>query len=148
MVAQRNQRLGFPPLGSRRLMTASTLLMRTAATTGRAVQVFRVGYGMVLALAPAPAIRLATGHAPGRRPCQVARILGARHLIQAALTAVAPRPGFAVGSQVDAVHATSMVMLGAVSRAERRAALTDALAEAGLAVAGLAASPSSELRSQ
>lgn len=108
----------------------------------------RVGYGMVLVLAPAPAIRLASGHAPGRRACQVARILGIRHLIQAALTAVAPRPGFAVGSQVDAVHATSMVMLGAVSRAERRAALTDALTEAGLAVAGLAASPGSELWSQ
>jgi hypothetical protein len=97
----------------------------------------RVGYGMVLVLAPGPAIRIATGHFPSRRTCLVAQVLGTRHLIQATLTAATPRPGvFAIGGQVDAVHTASMLLLAAVSPAGRRAALTDALTEAALAAAG------------
>ena len=66
---------------------------------------------------------------------------GARHLIQAALTALAPKPTvLAVGGQVDAVHAASMLLLAAVSRAGRRAALTDALTEAAFTAAGSSAS--------
>jgi len=112
-----------------------------AAAGGRALQVIRAGYGMVLILVPGPAIRLATGRLPSRRTCRVAQVLGTRHLIQATLTAAAPRPGmFAIGTQVDAVHTASMLLLAAVSRAERRAVLTDALAEAAFAAAGLPAS--------
>jgi hypothetical protein len=115
--------------------------MRAAADGGRALPVIRAGYGMVLLLAPGPAIRLATGRLPGPRTRRVARVLGIRHLIQATLTAAAPRPAtFAVGGQVDAVHTASMLLLAAVSRAGRRAALTDALAEAALAAAGFSAS--------
>lgn len=92
---------------------------------------------MVLVLAPGPAIQLCTGRPPSRRVCLVARALGVRHLIQAALSAAAPRPEvLALGGQVDTVHTASMLMVAAVSRAGRRAALTDALAEAVLAVAG------------
>ena len=87
------------------------------------------------------AIQLATGRLPGRRACLVARVLGARHLAQAALTAVVPRPGtFAAGGEIDAVHATSMLLLAAASKPERRAALADALAEAAFAAAGLSIS--------
>ncbi len=100
----------------------------------------RAGYGMALVLAPGPAIRLATGRLPSRRACRVARVLGARHLVQAALTALAPLPGMlAVGGQVDAVHTASMLLLAAVSRAGRRAALTDALTEAAFAATGVSA---------
>jgi hypothetical protein len=68
-------------------------------------------------------------------------VLGTRHLVQAALTAVVPRPDVAaIGGQVDAVHTASMLLLAAVSRAGRRAALTDALTEAAFAAAGLSAS--------
>ena len=67
----------------------------------------------------------------------MARVLGTRHLIQAALTAAAPRPAvLAIGGQVDAVHTASMVLVAAVSRAGRRAALTDALTEAAFTAAG------------
>ena len=117
-------------------MTASTRHTRAAAG-GRALQVIRAGYGMVLILAPGPAIRLATGRLPSPRTCRVAQVLGARHLIQATLTVMAPRPGmFAIGAQVDVVHTASMLLLAVVSRAERRAVLTDALAEAAFAAAG------------
>jgi hypothetical protein len=111
------------------------------------VQAIRAGYGMVLVLVPRPAIRLATGRTPSRRACQVARVLGIRHLLQAALTAVMPGPGLlAIGGQIDAVHATSMMLLAAVSRAERRAALTDALTEAAFAAAGFSASARAQTR--
>jgi hypothetical protein len=109
--------------------------------TVRGLQVARATYGAALVLAPDPAIRLATGHLPSRRACRVARVLGARHLIQAGLTAAAPgRALFALGGQVDTVHTASMLLLAAVSRAGRRAALTDALTEAALAAAGFSAS--------
>jgi hypothetical protein len=97
----------------------------------------RAAYGATLVLLPGPAIRLATGRIPSRRTCRVARALGARHLVQATLTAVAPAPGaLALGGQVDAAHTASMLLVAAVSRAGRRAALTDALTEAAFATAG------------
>jgi hypothetical protein len=101
----------------------------------------RVGYGAALVLMPGTTIFLATGRLPSRRTRRVAQLLGARHLAQAALTAAAPGPEvFAIGGRVDAVHAASMLLLAAVSRAGRSAALTDALAEAALAAAGFSAS--------
>lgn len=108
---------------------------------GYVLQVIRAGYGLALVLAPGPLIRLATGRPPSRRTCWTARVLGARHLVQSALTAAAPQPAvFVVGGQVDTLHATSMLLLAAVSRGGRRAALTDALTEAGFAAAGFAVS--------
>jgi hypothetical protein len=101
----------------------------------------RVAYGAALVLAPGPAIRLANGRLASRRVRRVARVLGARHLIQATLTALAPGPGvLAAGGQVDAVHTASMLLLAAASPAGRRAALADALAEAAFAAAGFSAS--------
>ena len=108
----------------------------------------RAAHGAALVLAPGPAIRLTTRRLPSRRMCRVARVLGARHLIQAALTGAAPEPRvLAAGGQVDAVHTASMLLLAAVSRAGRRAALTDALtgaafAAAGFCVAGVSPGPS------
>ncbi len=99
--------------------------------TARGLQKVRAAYGAALVLVPGAVIWLATGQLPSRRACRVAQVLGARHLIQAALTAAAPDPAvLAIGGQVDAVHAGSMLLLAAVSRAGRRAALTDALIEA------------------
>jgi hypothetical protein len=109
---------------------------------GRALTTTRASYGVALVLAPGPVILLATGRLPGRRARRVACLLGARHLLQAALTAAAPLPGvFAAGAAVDALHATSMLMLAAVDRSARPAALTDALFESLFAGAGFFASP-------
>ena len=97
----------------------------------------RAGYGVMLVAAPGAVIRLVTGQPSGRRERGVARLLGARHLVQAAITALAPVPGvLAAGAGVDALHTTSMIMLAAVDRRARRAALTDALAEGLFAAAG------------
>jgi len=108
-----------------------------APAPGHALQVIRAGYGLALILVPGPLIRLATGRPPGRRTCWTARVLGTRHLVQTALTAAAPQPAvFAVGAQVDTLHATSMLLLAAVSQDGRRAALADALTEAAFAATG------------
>jgi hypothetical protein len=115
----------------------------TAKAAGRRalLQLTRASYGVALVMAPGPVIRLATGSLPRRRARRIAQLLGARHLVQAALTAVTPRPAvFALGAEVDAAHAASMVMLAASDKAWRRTALTDALAESLFAAAGLSAS--------
>ena len=109
--------------------------------TARGLQKVRATYGAVLVLVPGPVIWLATGQLPSRQASRVAQVLGTRHLIQAALTAAAPEPAvLAIGRQVDVVHTASMLLLAAVSRAGRRAALTDALIEAAFAAAGFSAS--------
>jgi hypothetical protein len=122
-------------------VTTPTGRRADAPGPGYALQVARAGYGLALVLAPGPLIRLAAGRPPSRRACWTARVLGARHLVQTALTAAAPQPAvFAVGGRVDTLHATSMLLLAAVSRGGRRAALTDALTEAAFAAVGFAAS--------
>lgn len=120
-------------------MTAGAPPVAVPPAGGRALQLARAGYGVALVLAPGPLIRLVTGAPPTRRACQVARLLGARHLAQATLTTLAPQPGvFAAGTGIDVLHATSMLMLAAIDRAARRTALADAVAEAALAAGGLA----------
>jgi hypothetical protein len=101
----------------------------------------RAGYGVALIGAPGLLIGL-TGQKPGRRACAVARVLGARHLIQAGVTAVSQvtDPGGSVvlggGAAADLVHALSMVALGGADKGVRRAALADASVETALAGAG------------
>ncbi len=120
----------------------------------------RAGYGVALLCAPGALIRLAAGPgaagrprppaeadaqreaAPGSRARLVARVLGVRHLAQAALTAAGQRadPGSPVplggGAAVDLLHAASMLALGAADRRVRRATFTDAAVETALAAAG------------
>lgn len=101
----------------------------------------RACYGGMLLCAPGLMIRLGTGHPAGSRARSVTRLLGARHLLQAALTA-GPAPGAArltLGAAVDLTHAASMAGLAAADRSLRRATLADALIEATFAVSGLAA---------
>jgi hypothetical protein len=110
-----------------------------AGTGGRQVllQLARASYGVALVMAPGLVVYLATGRFPGRRGRRIAQLLGARHLVQAAVTAAAPVPDvFALGAGADALHAGSMLVLAAAGPAARHAALTDALAEALFAALG------------
>ena len=102
----------------------------------------RACYGAALLLAPGSLLRLCTGYPADSRIQLTARVLGTRHVIQAALTAGAGtglpgagRPG--ASAAVDLVHASSMAGLAAASPRLRRTALTDALLETALAAAGL-----------
>ena len=115
-------------------------------TTGHAVPAapaalgaVRACYGAALLLAPGPLIRICTGYPTDSRVRLTARVLGARHLVQAALTAGAGpcAGGLAAGAAVDLMQDASMAGLAAASRPLRRTALTDAMLETALAAAGL-----------
>jgi hypothetical protein len=100
------------------------------------VPLARAGYGAALLCAPGPMIGVVTGQPPSRRARQVARILGIRHLTQAAVTARNPGPEVvALGVIVDLLHAASMFAFAAAVPDLRRAELADALAATALAVA-------------
>jgi hypothetical protein len=103
-----------------------------------ALTAVRGGYGALLLLAPGPVLRVCTGQSPSATARWVTRLLGARHLTQAALTArYRAEPGIlGAGAALDLVHASSMAGLAAVSRSARRAALTDMVLETLLAAAG------------
>jgi hypothetical protein len=108
-------------------------------TPGLALQVARAGYGGVLLLVPGPVIRMCTGRPAGARARNVARLLGARHVLQAAVTAVAA-PGaeaLGIGAAIDLTHAASMAGLAVLDRRVRRVTLADALIETGFAAASL-----------
>ena len=100
------------------------------------VPLARAGYGAALLCAPGPMIGVITGQPPSRRARRVARILGVRHLAQAAVTALNPGSEVvALGVVVDLLHAASMFAFAAVVPDLRRAELADALAATALAVA-------------
>jgi hypothetical protein len=102
----------------------------------------RAGYGAVLLCAPGAVIGLCTGRRASRRARAVARLLGCRHLAQAAMTAMAPTPAvLAIGAEVDLAHAASMLALGAANQPLRRAPLYDALVATTFAALGAACAP-------
>ncbi len=104
------------------------------------LQVVRAGYGAGLLLLPGPVIRLSTGRPAGHRTRNVARLLGARHLVQAALTAGSgpSAESLGIGAAIDITHAASMAGLAMADRRVRRVTLTDALIETAFAAAGAA----------
>ncbi len=110
-------------------------MIRAAA----AVQAVRAGYGAALLLVPGRVIRACTGSQAGSRTRTVARVLGARHLAQAAVTlgSGASAESLGLGAAVDITHAASMAVLALADRRVRRVTLTDALIETAFAAAGL-----------
>ncbi len=96
----------------------------------------RTSYGLAQLIAPG----LVTGvfRLPPDRPAlPVTRLLGARHLIQGAVSA--PRPTVAVlalGIEVDLLHSLSMIGVAVADRRHRRAALTSAAVAGAFAAAG------------
>jgi len=129
--------------------------VRISTTGAWAITLARAGYGVALLVAPQALIKLTgdlvTGQPAGasrarasRRACGVARVLGARHLVQAGLTAVAlraaePDPSLplGLGAAVDVLHATTMVGLAAMDRGARRVALADTGVEVAWAASGV-----------
>lgn len=114
--------------------------MRAAATAvSRLPETVRAGYGAALLLAPGPMLRLCTGQPAGAAARRVARLLGARQLIQAALTAGTgtSATGLRIGAVVDLAHATSMAGLAVADGRVRAAAAADTLMATAFAATGL-----------
>ncbi len=103
----------------------------------RASAVTRAGWGFALLVVPERVLAIS---GPGPVPTHalvLARVLGARQLLQSAATVVAPtRPVAAVGAAVDLLHAGTDVALAAVSPRWRRIAVVDALLGAALIAVG------------
>jgi hypothetical protein len=96
----------------------------------------RIALGATELLAPRALTRAVLGTPLDGVGLGAVRVLGARHLAQAASCAAVPSPTASrLGAAVDALHAASMLALAAFDRRYRRAALTSAAVAGGLAVA-------------
>jgi hypothetical protein len=90
----------------------------------------RLAYGITLLAAPGTVLK-SFGSPNDAGAIAIARILGARHVLQA----VVQRRGALsrVGASVDALHAISMAWLASVSDRYRRAAIIDGIIAGGFA---------------
>ncbi|MDQ1679636.1 MAG: hypothetical protein QOI42_495 [Frankiaceae bacterium] len=87
----------------------------------------RAAWGGALLVAPRPALRLLGAGEVPVAGVVVARVLGARHILQAIITRHRPTRGVLLASgAADTLHAASGVFLAAGVARWRRPALTDA----------------------
>lgn len=104
----------------------------------RYLELGRAGWGMALLVAPRQVLQRAHHVRVDQRSEWVARVLGVRHLAQAAISGVEPTPAvLAVGVWVDVVHAATALGLAVVDDGRRRAGLTDTAVTATWAALGL-----------
>lgn len=97
----------------------------------------RAAYGALLLLSPGDVVETAAGES-GSGFATVRRVLGARHLLQAAATGRDPSPTrLLAGAVVDFLHAASMLPVVALGDDHHRGATVSALVAAVLAVLGL-----------
>lgn len=97
----------------------------------------RACYGAALLCAPGLALGLCTGRAASQRARAVVRILGARHLAQAALTLWRPSPAVLLsGAGIDACHAASMLALAVADPQLRTAGIADCAAATAFTATG------------
>ena len=103
----------------------------------RRIEAVRAGWGTTLLFRPDLVMRAFHGVHDDAKSRTVARILGARHLVQAVSSGVRPSAEvLAMGVWVDAVHALTALGLALVDRRRARAGLTDAAVAALWATAG------------
>ena len=108
----------------------------------RTTAALRAGWALVLLTLPEQLLRAGGAGPVPAAAVAVVRVLGARHLLQAAVSAGVPSRSVAgLGALADLTHAGSCVALAIGSRRWRRAALADAVIEAGFAAAGWSCRP-------
>jgi hypothetical protein len=95
-------------------------------------------WGLVLVCAPQRVIRWVNGSGSDPPEVVAARVLGARHVVQAAALFSRPtRARMLVGSGLSGLHAASMLLLGTVDAPRRRLAACDAAIAGAWCVSGL-----------
>ncbi len=108
-----------------------------AAAPLRSAAVARAGWGAALLLTPELLLRIGGRPPAPAAAIAVARVLGARQLLQAVVTTAAPTARVArLSAATDTLHAGTDAWLAAVSRRWRRIALIDTAIAGGLAAAG------------
>lgn len=100
------------------------------------VEVVRLAYGLCQLAAPRLLARVVLHEDLDDTTAAVVRVLGARHTVQALLTATGSARAHRRGGVVDLLHAVSLVPIGAWS-GRRRLALADGVVASGFAVAEL-----------
>ena len=92
----------------------------------------RAAWGTACLLGPGTVGRLLAGHEPDARARRVLRVLGARHLVQAAGMRLLPAPvGLVGGAAVDGLHAGTALLAALADPRRRRAELADAVVATG-----------------
>jgi hypothetical protein len=106
----------------------------------RVLRLARLAYGTALLASPARIVRAYGGDPADEAITMAARILGARHVIQAVVTGNHPGPIRRYGGAlVDALHALSMFTLASMDSDHARPALIDGSVAALFCVAGVRA---------
>jgi hypothetical protein len=98
----------------------------------------RAGWGTTLLIVPGAVLRVFGGVDEGDAPRLVMRVLGARHLIQAAAESRLGGRAREFGILVDLLHGATSVGFAFIRPSWRRAALTDAAVAVSFAVLGFA----------
>ena len=133
----------MPPIGATSRRTGRTDVLEEvrawAATPFTGLPAFRLAFGVALLVRP-QLVGALPGAPPDRATPVVARLLGARHVVEAiVLYRHRSRPWLYGGAAVDAVHAATAVTLAAASRRRRPRALLNACSAGALAGANLLA---------
>jgi hypothetical protein len=97
----------------------------------------RVAWGTALLVSPGTVLRLFGGVDAGTTPRRVMRVLGARHIAQAAAEWAFGGRARQIGTVVDVLHAATDVGFSIVNSRWRRAALSDTAVTTGFVVLGL-----------
>lgn len=104
----------------------------------RSIEIVRGLWGAALLAAPEAVLTRVHGVQADRTAVTVARILGARHLVQATLSGVNPSPEvLAAGTWVDSVHSATAFGLATADSRRARAGITDGIVAAVWALFGL-----------
>ncbi len=99
----------------------------------------RVGWGTLLTVAPGLVLGAMGDGADDddRRPCRLLRVLGARHLLQAAAEWRGGATARNIGTGIDVLHASTDIGFACFDRRWRRAAVSDGVVTTGFVVIGL-----------
>ena len=125
--------VGTPVTGSSGSMGPGPRMRETMSALSR----LRIAVGLHHLVAPGLGTKQLLGKGLDSRARLVVRVLGARYLAQALVVGRAPnRAVLALGAEVDAAHAASMIVLARFDRGRRREGLTSALVAGGFAMAG------------
>jgi hypothetical protein len=109
---------------------------RSRMKRGRVAAAVRAGWGGALLLVPGKIVGIGGQLSAPRSAVAIARMLGLRQLLQAAVTAVAPTGRVAgLSAAVDALHAGTDVGFAAASPRWRRIAAADAVIATAFAAA-------------
>jgi hypothetical protein len=107
--------------------------------TARLLATARCGWAVFLLCCPDRPVRTLTGITPTEHDRLILRVLGARQLVQAAISLVRPSHRvLTAGSAVDALHAATCLGLVAFDVRWRRGGLIGALDATAFALAGYA----------